>query len=473
MLRRFLLVALLVGGCQSAANHRAPTSGPLVPPLPQLSAATVVEKVSTGDPPDVNPWFPPKSAQRLSGINRRIFYDLMPDRSEVFYRLVILARAGTYPPQPSDAPTLSALLNDASKDIAARLCAPRFLLDLNDTAARSFVERQLNGQDRPALHNAADAVCEHLRTCRDDAWAIGALITVLSDDRLVQPYAEHYRKGESFSSDPDVYSADTLDATCWTLGRARARQAVPVLGQLVSRYPHRDEVPLNALAMMGDPAAAPVLLARLVDEKGRLREPCARGLGLLRSKDALPLLLPFVTDEPTVKDDTSSQQAAIEALGDIGDARAVPALGAYLAQRRPRCKFTAKLALAKIEAPDRGQAMIRLLDDETGELARGEVISELGRLKDRRAVGRLVRYAKNRNEYAAVRAASIHALGKIGGKEAVRGLVRLFDADFAHLKDPLKSGAESYYTWIGESLEEATGQHFGTYARRWQQWLIR
>lgn len=85
---------------------------------------------------------------------------------------------------------------------------------------------------------------------------------------------------------------------------------------------------IQALGKSGttDPKAGQALIAGLNDDtfKGRLRISVIEALGLLKVKDAVPLLLPILDNRDRNRED--ERGAVVVALGRIGDARAVKPL---------------------------------------------------------------------------------------------------------------------------------------------------
>lgn len=93
---------------------------------------------------------------------------------------------------------------------------------------------------------------------------------------------------------------------------------------------------IAALAQIGDPNAAPVLL-RLLDSKDNYtRLETIQALGALRSKEAVPSLIQLAGDESI---EPLMNKKAIEALGRTEDARAVPVLVRMLTKERNGISF--------------------------------------------------------------------------------------------------------------------------------------
>jgi HEAT repeat protein len=126
------------------------------------------------------------------------------------------------------------------------------------------------------------------------------------------------------------------------------------------------ESAMDALAAMGEPRAVEPLLRRLRDmvHASSSRDADAfyfvsRGLGELKVREAVDPLLSALEVE-------DFQEWAAEALGEIGDARAVPALAAML-DPKPRLWVGEAIAnaLDKIGTPEGKAAVAAWLEDDT------------------------------------------------------------------------------------------------------------
>ncbi len=118
-----------------------------------------------------------------------------------------------------------------------------------------------------------------------------------------------------------------------------------------------------ALGRIGDASAAPALVGaisrrlpatgffnrlrrRKVEEDEFVRRASAEALGILRSREGVPVLIAALSDERTPDD---VRREAAQALGLIGDPSAVPALRAALDARDPHLSRIAFEALRKLD----------------------------------------------------------------------------------------------------------------------------
>ncbi len=239
------------------------------------------------------------------------------------------------------------------------------------------------------------------------------------------------------------------------------------------RYLRRDL--LLALHLVGEARERPPeAFRRILDRASRLlgrsdipsalKRALAEALGEIGDPRAIPALVGALKDEnervrraaavalgrigaPAVpaligalKDaDREVRRAAAEALGRIGDREAVPALIGALKDADWEVRGAAAEALVRIGAPA-VPALVGALKDENGWV-RGAAAEALGRVGDPRAVPALVGALEDAEEW--VRRAAAGALGRIGDREAVPALVgALEDADW----------------WVREAAAEALGR---------------
>ena len=308
------------------------------------------------------------------------------------------------------------------------MCVASYLLDLNQSDAREYVATALDGSNPVALHYAATALLHHLYRlhCSDsaeDSWAMGQMIRVLKDDRLLMVDGK-LPKGSYTIKNKEAVS-DSFDGFCRELGELKWRPAVGPLIDVLSRHPD-ERGAAYSLGRIGDVKAIPMLHKTAVDSEGRLRLPQAQALVDLGDKECVALLAEHL--EKSTKagstEDTYDSYTMINLLQQTRDKRAVQPLREYVAKPRTQCKGEAKLAMAVLEASDKedlARRLVRLLEDESDLSAQYDIIEQLGDCRWRQAVGVLLKYAKPREE-GLVCDASIKALGKTGGPEAIRGV---------------------------------------------------
>ncbi|MBO6937261.1 MAG: HEAT repeat domain-containing protein [Deltaproteobacteria bacterium] len=172
------------------------------------------------------------------------------------------------------------------------------------------------------------------------------------------------------------------------IGRLSTRSAVPDLVRAL-RDPQVEVrvVAAAALWRLPDPAAVPALVELLNDRDAAARQWGALALGVIHDPRATQALLRIIDDpESSVRIDV------IRSLGRIGDARAMTALQdvAKNADKSDEERLEAVNAIASIESPDKVNALTRLLslDDDRVRL---RVIQALGQVGDALAIPALRR----------------------------------------------------------------------------------
>ncbi|MDT8440986.1 MAG: HEAT repeat domain-containing protein [Desulfuromonadales bacterium] len=189
------------------------------------------------------------------------------------------------------------------------------------------------------------------------------------------------------------------------LGTLKATGAIDrIAAILAERSLQRRYVAAWALGEINDPAVVLPLIGALSDDNPEVRRYATRAL-IKVNRPAVPQLVAYL--------DTAEGEgaaAAIRALGDIADPRALPAL------------------LAKVESPQRG-----------------EVFLALGKLRDSRAEQALVAGLADPDWQVRMNAAM--ALGPLGGPAAA-----------AKLRTTLDDEVHVVREWSARSLEMITGQ---------------
>jgi HEAT repeat protein len=198
-----------------------------------------------------------------------------------------------------------------------------------------------------------------------------------------------------------------------------------------------------AVGAMQVQAAVPELI-RILDswvprnprDLTEVRKQATKALGLFRTRDAVPVLAKMVRER---SHGLIVNLHALNALGEIADVRAVPALiqGLYLACPEDKCSAAARVALnrvGKAAIPDLLR-VVRRKDPEVERFAKEKKLSEgsvtavpfivLGDIGDRATARTLVdEFVQGPESFAKVNA--ISAIGYCGGPEVVDDLIRAY-----------------------------------------------
>jgi HEAT repeat protein len=144
------------------------------------------------------------------------------------------------------------------------------------------------------------------------------------------------------------------------LGTLRVTQAIPPVSEVLTRHDlERRYVAAWALGEIGDAAAIPALVEALSDDNSEVRRYATRALIKLNKLAVMPLI------EHLADAQGEGAAAAIRALGDIADKRALDAL---LVQARGEQRAEAFLALGKLRDPRAESALVAGLDDADSEV---------------------------------------------------------------------------------------------------------
>lgn len=263
------------------------------------------------------------------------------------------------------------------------------------------------------------------------------------------------------AADP-VLDLDQLE----TSARGGDRQAMTQLAGLLSaREPGVAERVYTILVEIGA-RAVPELLQRVRVEDRQQREYVIAALGTLKVVEAIPLISDVLADPALER-----RYVAAWALGEIGDAAAIKALLAALSDGNSEVRRYATRALIKLNklsvfplveylAGAQGEgaaAAIRALGDIADPRAldvllgqahgdqRAEAFLALGKLRDPRAESALVDGLRDPDSQARMNAAM--ALGPLGGQAAAAALQVTLEDDVHVVRE-----------WSARSLEMITGK---------------
>lgn len=201
-------------------------------------------------------------------------------------------------------------------------------------------------------------------------------------------------------------------AAAYSLGRWGDPGSVgPLIEALADRDVGVREGAAYSLGKIGDGRAVGPLILSLRDSHGKVREAAVWSLARLEDRRAVdPLIDALGNGVPKVR------EAAAWALGVLGDRRATDPLVSALGDDDPGVRKAAMQVLEKLGDP-MGKRIYGALDGDR------ESREELARGKDPRSLDPLLRCLRNPD--GKLRRAAARALGTIGDRRAVDGLVVL------------------------------------------------
>lgn len=184
--------------------------------------------------------------------------------------------------------------------------------------------------------------------------------------------------------DPDPAARE---AAAWGLGARAAVEAVePLIERLSDTDPAVRGVAARALGRVGDPRAVDPLVVTLDDPDRNVRELALLGLAEIDDERRVESIVGALRDP-----DKGVRSVAVSILNDIGGPRAIEALtGTATSDPDPHTRDMAMGGLARLEGgrvavPD----LIGLLDDANAEI-RNAAVQALGEMGDSRAIPSLV-----------------------------------------------------------------------------------
>ncbi len=358
---------------------------------------------------------------------------------------------------------------NTERDKALKLLYSAIASSAGSEAAALFLLESLKPEDEYDLRSALNFVLEQTSPGPPD-WIVELVEAVIRHDLAVDPTRPH-----SVDHETALLIAE--------LGRAKCARAVPFLTELVAKTKDSPYV-VASLASTGDPRVAPVLI-ELLKRKRQLAEyttgfqlpegytSATDGLVKQKAGSAVPVLLENV-----------SVPEVIEALGKIGDKRALPRLREIVAANGKLVKnstapqseldqlrwYAARIAVAELEG-DAVPVLCEIVDNKSiDQFQRRAAVWRLADRPDPRAVPVLIRAIKNDPSGPVVNQ-SIEVVSLFKFKAAVEGLIECMDAKFEGKADWKRAtDPESFRENIATSLRTITGAPIGADKRQWQLW---
>jgi HEAT repeat protein len=228
---------------------------------------------------------------------------------------------------------------------------------------------------------------------------------------------------DSFKSCKDHDEEELKKFALYKIGR-------PAVTPLVKALKHTDpKVRASAaitLGRIGDRQAVDSLIELLADKE--VRASALYALGGIKDHRAVGPIMEILRSENNVE----IRVEGVEALGEIGDSRALDILVILSKDKEQWVRTTAVKSLGRMGGPFAVAALIEALNDEDG-IVRDDAVSAIGNVGDKSAVGPLLDYLK---------------------KE--------------------KSEKKWNHCWnIVDTLKKITGVDFGMDVDKWYQWYQR
>jgi HEAT repeat protein len=298
-----------------------------------------------------------------------------------------------------------------------------------------------------------------------------AALEKIGDPRAVPALLEILPAAAAADERRSTVYLSTHSAVLDALVELKATEAVPAIIELAKKSNGHPGY-LLALQRLGDSRTIPPLLEMLqaykktpgADDKDQYHfDRLVETLAALRAKQAVPVLLKHL-----------GRESCVEALGELGDPQAIPALQ-KVAAGKGTIAVAAKLAIAKLGEGDPTPRYVALLADKTLSDNEKRIVAErLEETKSPLAIPHLVAVIRNDpNRYATF--GSIQGLGQIKDLAAAEALIRSFDFDYTgkskeeHEMRPAARPSD-YPAAIAKSLRQLTGANIGTNPAHWRKW---
>lgn len=252
--------------------------------------------------------------------------------------------------------------------------------------------------------------------------------------------------------DPDIKQGQLIDPF---EGMSDEERYHFFINDLKSKDAEKRWTAAHNLGVLGDRRALPLLIEALNDKNKNVSAMATWALGAMRAKEAVIPIIKHI--EKAMKDDRNSPPYAVEALRDIGDKRAIPALTMIIRESSDTggkevavkaitricgveatdlyvellknqdddVRASAAMALSKFPHKKASEALVKAMNEVDPMVSESAAVA-LGMLGDKRAQGKLTALLKNSSDPETLPRAA-NALASIGGPEVIKELVKLFN----------------------------------------------
>lgn len=295
--------------------------------------------------------------------------------------------------------TVNALVETlADGSPSVRTAAVKSLGQLGDPRAIAALAKAMREDTDPRVREAAAYALGEI----DDSRAVPALLDALKTERVA---AVREKIVQALGEIDDPSAVTGISAVVKDASPAVRRAAVWALGELE------------------DPAAIPALVSAVKDEDSEVRQHTAEALGQLKVASAMDALAQMTRD-----DNADVRVHAVEALGQLEDLRALNTLTAALKDANADVRRQAADAIQSLDgiktAP---KALIDALADPDKEV-RQAVADALGDIEDEAAVPALKRATSDGDsDVRRAAAEALSRIGGADAIQALMGLLK--DAD--------------------------------------------
>jgi HEAT repeat protein len=278
-------------------------------------------------------------------------------RGEPELRAAVLDLLGRLPDTSIPPPVVQAVrgaLDDPAPDVVRAALSTLALV--GDDNALEPVAARMSRESSPGVRQASEAALASIARRHPDAARALARRATPGDDL--------------------THAAAVVIAAVGSPVRGSIEQDVSFLSDsLSSDDSHVRRAAVDALASIGSPLGVEAVAFALADEALEVQLAAVRALGRLRDEQGAAPGVPHLLELIEASDDEQLVAAAIRALGDAGDARALGILRPFVRSRDAMRAVFAVEALARLADPRRVDALIDALSHSDAEVVKAALRS--------------------------------------------------------------------------------------------------
>ncbi len=214
-----------------------------------------------------------------------------------------------------------------------------------------------------------------------------------------------------------------------TLGKLKARQAIPYLKKLLEspQYGYESSV---ALGNIGNSDAREVLIGKIQEGvSGKLKKGIIQALGNTGGEDSIEILLSLLKTGVDEKIDPETEKAAVQALSavtekDTGNRKVYSVLDSYLDNTDKELRILAIKGIANYKTSAAVSLLLPLLKKEKSEDVLMELVKSLSATNSTKALPAITGMLNDPNSSSDLKKEIIHAVGEnSNGSKSVMNIV--------------------------------------------------